>query len=74
MIKAMNHIPNTRPRYSIESSTSKHPRKNLEHAKLRSKQYYERKVNPKIFNKDNYVYLLQETLKGKFNDKSYKGI
>jgi len=47
-------------------------RKNLEHAKLRSKQCYDRKVNPQIFNKDDYVYLLKEPLKGKF-DEQYKG-
>jgi len=45
-------------------------RKNLEYAKLRSKQYYDRKVNPQVFNKDGYVYLL-EPLKSKF-DEQYK--
>jgi len=34
---------------------------NFEHAKIRSKQYYERKANLQIFNKD-YVYLLKEPL------------
>jgi len=47
-------------------------RKNLEHAKLRFKQYYDRKINSQVFNKDNYVYLLKEPSKGKF-DEEYKG-
>jgi len=46
--------------------------KNPEHAKLRSKQYYDRKVNPQVFNKDDYVYLLKEPLKIKLN-LQYKG-
>jgi len=44
----------------------------LEHAKFRSKQYYDRKINSQVFNKDDYVYFLKETLKGKF-DEQYKG-
>jgi len=46
-------------------------RKNLVHAKIRSKQYYGHKANPQVFNKD-YIYLLKEPLKGKF-DEQYKG-
>jgi len=41
-------------------------------AKIRSKQYYDRKANPQAFNKDDYVYLLKEPLKGKF-DEQYEG-
>jgi len=47
-------------------------RKNLEHAKLRSKQYYDRKINPQAFSKDDYIYLLKEPSKGKF-DEQHKG-
>jgi len=39
--------------------------------KLRSKQYYYRKIYPQAFNKDDYVLLLKEPLKGKF-DEQYK--
>jgi len=46
-------------------------RKNLEHAKIRSKQYYGHKAI-QVFNKDDYIYLLKELLKGKF-DEQYKG-
>jgi len=48
---------------------------NLEHAKIRSKRYYDRKGNPQISNKDDYVYLkcmLKEPLRGKL-DEQYKG-
>jgi len=41
-----------------------------EPAKIRSKQYYDRKANPQLFNKD-YIYLLKEPLRGKF-DEQYK--
>jgi len=34
--------------------------------------YYDRKVNPQVFNKDDYIYLLKEPLRGKF-DEQYKG-
>jgi len=38
-------------------------RENLEHAKIRSKRYYNRKENLQIFNKDDYIYLLKELLR-----------
>jgi len=41
---------------------------NLEHAKIRSKQYCDRKANPLVFNKDDYIYLLKEPLRGKFDE------
>jgi len=47
-------------------------RKNLEHAKLRSKQYHDRKINPQTLNKDDYAYLLKEPSKGIF-DEQYRG-
>jgi len=43
--------------------------KNLEHAKTRSKQYCDHKANPQTFNKNDYVYLLKESLTGKFNEQ-----
>jgi len=45
-------------------------RENLNRAKMRSKQYYDRKANPQMFKKD--VYLLKEPTKGKL-DKQYTG-
>jgi len=45
---------------------------NLNQAKIRSKQHYDRKANPHVFKKDMYVYLLKELMKGKF-DKYYTG-
>jgi len=33
-------------------------RKNLEHAKLGSKQYYDPKINPQAFNKDDCVFVI----------------
>jgi len=45
---------------------------NLEHAKIRFKRYYDCKVNAQLFNKNDYVYLLKEPLRGKFNEQ-YKG-
>jgi len=35
-------------------------RENFEHAKIRSKRYYDRKANIQLFNKDDYIYLLKE--------------
>jgi len=37
------------------------PRGNLEHSNIKSKEYYDRKANPQIFN--DYVYLLKESLR-----------
>jgi len=65
----VNYILNTRPRYRIFDAQAL-ACKNLEHAKIRS-EYYDRKVNPQAFNKHDYVYLLKEPLKGKF-DEQYK--
>jgi len=47
-------------------------RQNIEYAIIRSKRHYDCKANPQVFSKDDYVYLLKESLKGKF-DKQYKG-
>jgi len=72
----MNHIPNTRPTqslFTIQSNIRTSARKNLEHAKIRCNRYYDRKANSQVFNKDNYVYLLKEPLRGKFNEQ-YKRI
>jgi len=44
-------------------------RENLEHAKIRFKRYYDRKTNPQVFNKDDYVYLLKELLRDKFDEQ-----
>jgi len=41
---------------------------NFEHAKIRFKQYYDRKANLLVFNKDDYIYLLKEPLRGKFDE------
>jgi len=59
--------------YATEDSTLKHQHARFLHlAKMKSKRYYDRKANPQIFNKDDYIYLLKELLRGKFN-KQYKG-
>lgn len=42
---------------------------NLTRAKHRSKRYYDRKVNPRIFKQGDQVYLLKEPVKGKFADQ-----
>jgi len=47
-------------------------RDNLTMAKVKSKYYYAKKINPCIFNKDNYVYLLKQPQKGKL-DNQYVG-
>jgi len=63
----VNHILNTRLRCRIFDAQTL-TCKNLEHAKIRSK-YYDRKANPQAFNKHDYVYLLKEPLKGKFDEQ-----
>jgi len=67
----MNRIPNTRPHYSIEYSTLKY-----HHARTSNMQKLDLSdtmiANPQVFNKDDYVYLLKEPLRGKF-DEQYKG-
>jgi hypothetical protein len=47
-------------------------RENLKRAKIRCKRYYDRKTNPQIFKEDQYVYLLKEPSKDKF-DEQYTG-
>jgi len=43
---------------------------NLEYAKIRSKQYYDHKANPHLFNKDDYVYsFVKGTLRSKFDEQ-----
>jgi len=70
----MNHIPNHIRDRAIRSNLRRSSINTQKfHAKvIRSKQYYDRKVNPQVFNKDDYMYLLKESLKGKF-DEQYKG-
>jgi len=47
-------------------------RENFNRAKIRSKQYYDRKANPQVFKKDDYVYLLKQLTKDKL-DKQHTG-
>lgn len=44
-------------------------RQNLHQAKLRSKRYYDRSINPQNFKAGDHVYLLKEPRKGKFADQ-----
>jgi len=73
--------------FNTQASTCK----KLEHlnTKIRSKRYYDRKTNPLVFNKDDYVYLFKKMkekkkkkkrkeylfnkLRSKF-DEQYKGL
>jgi len=51
-------------------------RNNLEHARTRFKQYYNRKANPQIFQKDDCIFMyiyIKESLRSKF-DEQYKGL
>jgi len=47
-------------------------RENLNRSNIGSKRYYDRKTNPQEFKQCDYVYLLKEPLKSKF-DEQYKG-
>ena len=44
-------------------------RENLIKSKLRSKEYYDRRINPQNFKTGDLVYLLKEPSKGKFFDQ-----
>ena len=44
-------------------------RENLIKSKLRSKKYYDRRINPQNFKIEDQVYLLNEPTKGKFSDQ-----
>ena len=44
-------------------------RENLIKSKLRSKEYYDRRINPQNFKTGDLVYLLKEPSKGKFSDQ-----
>lgn len=48
-------------------------RKNLMKSKLRSKEHYDRRINPQNFKIGDVVYLLKEPSKGKFPDQ-YTGL
>jgi len=56
---------------TIQSNIRRSSINTQEPAKIRSKQYYNHKANPQLFNKD-YIYLLKEPLRGKL-DEQYKG-
>ncbi|KAH0944616.1 hypothetical protein HN011_003832 [Eciton burchellii] len=47
-------------------------RENLKQAKIRSKRYYDRRTNPQAFKQNDYVSLLKEPSKSKF-DEQYIG-
>jgi len=47
-------------------------RDNLTMAKTKSKYYYDKKINPYIFNESDYIYLLKQSQKGKL-DNQYIG-
>lgn len=47
-------------------------RENLDRSKLRSKYYYDKKINPYAFKRGDNVYLLREPSKGKLGDQ-YSG-
>ena len=44
-------------------------RENLMKSKLKSKEYYDRRINPQNFKIGDLVYLLKEPSKGKFSDQ-----
>jgi len=48
-------------------------RENLTLAKIKAKYYYNKKINPRNFNKRDYVYLLKQPQKGKL-DNQYLGL
>jgi len=44
-------------------------RENLILVKTKSKYYYDKKINPSIFNKGDCIYLLKQRQKGKLDDQ-----
>ena len=47
-------------------------RDNLDKSKEKNKFYYDKRINPKDFGIETYVYLLKEPKRGKFSDQ-YSG-
>ncbi|CAK9821258.1 Retrovirus-related Pol polyprotein from transposon 412 [Anthophora retusa] len=70
-----------RTNWCSEKSPANHPanhitrtiaRDNLVESKLKSKKYYDRKINPQIFQPNDPVFLLKEPKRGKLSD-NYTG-
>jgi len=68
----MNSIPKTRPRIIFKWIFDAQARENFD-SKITSMWYYDHdhRANSQVFKKDDYVYLLKEPLRVKF-DEQYK--
>lgn len=52
--------------FNTTTTTQASAVKNLERAKEKCKRYYDRNINPRVFNADDYVYLRREPRLSKF--------